>query len=55
MMINELYLLVCTIVSIAVIDKNIKPVPLGAHVYQQSDGVTHVHWSSDSVSGETIS
>ena len=55
MMINELYLLVGTVVSIAVVDKNVKPVPLGAHVYQQSDGVTHVHWSSNSVSGETIS
>ena len=54
MMINELNLLVCPIVSIAIIDQDVKAVPLRPHVDEESDGVAHVDRSSNPVSCQTI-
>ena len=55
MMINELNLLVRTIVSKAVIDKDVEAIPLRPHVDGQCDGVTHVDRPGNSISGQSIS
>ena len=55
MMIDELDLLVCSVVGEAIVDEDVEAVPLGPHVDSQGDGVTHVDRSSNSVSGQSIS
>ena len=54
MMINELDLLVGSIVSHTVVDQHVKPIPRGPHVDEQGDGVSNVDRSSDSVSIQAI-
>ena len=55
MMIDELDLLVCSVVGEAVIDEDVEAIPLRPHVDQQSNWVAHVNGSSNSISGQSIS
>ena len=53
-MVNQLDLLVGTVVSVAVVDEDVEAVPLGPHVYEESDGVPHVDWSRDPVASQAV-
>ena len=54
MMINELDLLIGSIVSHTVVDQHVKPIPRGPHVDEQGDGISNMDRSSDSVSIQAI-
>ena len=54
MVVNQLYLLSSPVVSKAVIDHNIKPIPPTPHVDQQCHRVSHVHGPSDPLTLQTI-
>ena len=53
-MVDQLDLLVGPVVGEAVVDEDVEPVPLAAHVDGESDGVAHVDRTVDAVAGETV-
>ena len=53
-MVNQLDLLVGTVVSVAVVYQDVEAVPLRPHVYEESDGVAHVDGAGDSVAGQSV-
>jgi len=53
-MINQLDLLVCSVVRHTVVDQHIESVPLGPHIDQEGDGVSNMDWPSDPVPIEAV-
>ena len=53
-MINQRNLLVGSIVSITIIDQDVETIPLGPHINQQSDRVTNMNRSSNSISTKSV-
>ena len=53
-MVYELYLLIGSIVSKAVIDNNIKSIPLAPHVDDEGYRVSHMHRASHALPLKTI-
>ena len=52
--VDKLDLLVRPVVSVAVVDEDVEAVPLGPHVYEESDGVAHVDGACDPVACEAV-
>ena len=53
-MVNQLDLLVGTVVGVAVVDEDVEAVPLRPHVYEESDGVAHVDGAGDPVASQAV-
>ena len=53
-MVDQLDLLVGPVVGEAVVDEDVEPVPLAAHVDGESYGVAHVDRTVDAVAGKTV-
>ena len=53
-MVDQLDLLVGSVVSVAVVDEDVEPVPLRPHVDEEGDGVAHVDRACNPVARQTV-
>ena len=53
-MVNQLDLLVGTVVGVAVVDEDVEAVPLRPHVYEEGDGVAHMDRAGNPVAGQAV-
>ena len=53
-MVDQLDLLVGSVVSVAVVDEYVEAVPLRPHVDEESDGVAHMYRAGNPVARQTV-